>query len=147
MKPRAIIVDLDMTLADSSARSHLISESKKDWTAWHSQTHTDTVIKPIKRLCFGMHETGYKLIFLTARSEVCKLDTEAWLYENIPWLTNFELIMRAEGDHRPSPITKKDLYLQHVEPRYTVMFAIDDLLENIEMFESLGVYTLQVRVK
>ena len=56
-----------------------------------------------------------------------------------------ELLMRAEDDNRTSAEVKRSLYESVIKGRYDVMFAIDDLEENIEMFKSLGIKTLQFR--
>jgi len=143
-------VDLDGTLVDSSGRRHIIDKAvikTKDWEAWHKQTHTDKVIEPIKQLCYAIKKFGIKVIFLTARSDKCRKHTEAWIAKNIPRLAKCKLLMRTEGDFRPSAQVKLDIFTKYIGPIYEVLFTIDDDAENIKMFNKLGVHTLQVKEK
>jgi hypothetical protein len=58
---------------------------------------------------------------------------------------NYMLLMRPVHDLRDSDEVKKELYNDYVKDNYMVEYAIDDNQANIDMWQSLGIPTLQHR--
>ena len=54
--------------------------------------------------------------------------------------------MRKENDYRPSSEVKKDIIEQEILPKYVPVIAIDDDIRNIQMYNDLGILTLQVKL-
>lgn len=142
---RAIIVDLDATLADNGHRTMYVDGSQqKDWNAFNALSAFDPHNEWCREIVMAFHAMGYKIIFLTARSgtESTKKITLEWLTNHIGVHVPYELIMRDEKDFRPDYVTKQDLYTMKVAPYYEVLFAIDDKKIVVDMWRELGITAL-----
>lgn len=137
----SIIVDLDGTLADCNHRLHFIEQPKKDWKSFFNHCNQDSVIEPVREL-INMLKTKYMIIILTARPDISKEATVKWLDDN-----NIEydaLFMRGKNDYRKSPVVKSDLIEEMKCHDYIPIYAIEDRDDCIDMFNSLGIFTLKV---
>ena len=137
----SIIVDLDGTLADCNHRLHFIEQPKKDWKSFFNHCNEDSVIEPVREL-INMLKTKYMIIILTARPDISKEATVKWLDDN-----NIEydaLFMRGKNDYRNSPVVKSDLIEEMKCHDYIPIYAIEDRDDCIDMFNSLGIFTLKV---
>ena len=75
--------------------------------------------------------------------------THEWLHQNVKLLGmnayyNPILYMRAEGDHRPDWIVKKELFLNEISKKYNIELVIDDRQQVVDMWRSLGLTCFQV---
>lgn len=143
---KAIIVDIDGTLADARHRLHLIqnAEGTVNWPAWDALCHKDTPFAWCVGIVTAMHRAGYKIIFLTGRGERIREATQKWLTDNLPVtvVQTSILLMRKNGDHRKDIVIKEEYYRNEIEPKYEVAFAIDDRDAVVEMFRGLGLTVL-----
>lgn len=57
---------------------------------------------------------------------------------------DYELYMRMDGDYRSTSEVKKDILKEFILDNYDVIFAIDDIQENCDMFKELGIPSLKV---
>lgn len=128
MKPTAIMVDIDGTLA------HMQDRSPYDYSKVMSDT-LDDVIADITR--------KYKtVVVMSGRPESCREDTENWLRKHA---VRFDkLFMRTTGDNRKDSIVKLELYKEHVEPNYNISFILDDRNQVVKMWREQGLKCLQV---
>lgn len=128
MKPTAIMVDIDGTLA------HMSGRSPYDYSKVNEDT-LDAVVAGITR--------HYKhVVVMSGRPEDCREATEKWLRK---YDVRFDsLFMRPSGDKRPDQIVKWELYQQHVEPEYTIEFVLDDRNRVVKMWRENGLKCLQV---
>jgi hypothetical protein len=128
MKPTAIIVDIDGTLA------HMSGRSPYDYSKV-SEDALDTIIAGITR--------RYKhVIVMSGRPEACRVATEKWLCKHD---VRFDgLFMRPDGDKRSDVVVKRELYRQFVEPNYSIDFVLDDRNRVVEMWRDNGLKCLQV---
>lgn len=130
-KPDAVLCDIDKTLALIGDRNPY------DLT----DCEVDTVNEPIAAIlsAFASRAT---LILLTGRPKEHRAKTVAWLKQHcIPYDI---VMMRETGDSRPDTVVKQELYQQHIEPHYSVIFALEDRSRVVQMFRSLGLTVLQV---
>ena len=136
-----IIVDIDGTICDGSHRMHLIESEPKDWDAWYAGCSDD---EPVQQILQLVDIVGHfsRVDLVTARSEVCREQTEAWLSKN--GVRYNRLLMRKLGDHRPDTLVKTEIYREHFEPG-SVWFALEDRDRVVKMWRDLGVTCLQVR--
>lgn len=146
MPPRekAIIVDIDGTVADSSKRAiHL--EGKKDWDSFFKNTIEDDPIEPVCEIVRRMASfPGYKVIYLTGRPESLLEDTSEWLVKHNLAFDNLLLLMRPEGDFKPSHKFKAKAYEDLIQGKYEVLFALEDDKRCVDMFRKKGVFCLEV---
>lgn len=131
---KAVICDLDGTLALLNGRNP------------HNQEDCDKdlVNKPVLEILKMMENMCYHIIFITGRSESARNKTCEWL-KKIGMQEPYEIYMRQDGDKTPSYKYKFNVYKNMIERRYDVKFVLDDKKENLEMFRSLGITSIEVR--
>lgn len=142
MKNKAIICDLDGTLIDCSHRRHFVEGEKKDWKSFLDPENIkkDTIHKWCHELIIAMKDQGYKILFVTGRSESTREVTN----NSIPFpFFQADLFMRKDLDYRQDSVIKKEIYHEHIEPNYDVLFCIDDRKCVTELWRSLGLICLQ----
>ena len=66
-----------------------------------------------------------KIYFFTGRHDTHRAQTIEWLDINTRY-SNWELVMRKEGDNRPDEIVKREMYDEHIKNKYHVWAWIDD---------------------
>lgn len=126
-KPKAVIFDIDGTLAKMENRSPY------DW----SKVDTDSVRELIKAMAVGFDEQGYLIICVSGRDGVCYDDTQLWLHRNnIPY---WYLFMREEGDTRKDTIVKEEIFWNKIAKDYNVVGVVDDRSCIIRMWEELKI--------
>lgn len=150
-KKKAILVDLDGTLANCDHRRHHVETIPKNWEAFFAGIPDDKVNHWCMDLVYGYHANAYDIVFMTGRMELHRDVTMKWLHKNVGMLTDAggrgfyrtELFMRANNDFRPDHETKLDLYKTHVQPHYDILFAVDDRASVVKMWRSIGLTCLQ----
>lgn len=141
-KPKAIIVDIDGTLADCSHRVHHLQSTPKDWDAFYAGCAHDSTIEGVYHLLSCVEFVGdIALLFVTGRPERTRVDTEEWLSNRISWT---KLVMRSNGDRRADDVLKREIYERDIAPYYDVLFCLEDRSRVVKMYRSLGVPCLQV---
>lgn len=131
-KPRAIIVDVDGTVAK------MVNRKPFDWDLVDTDKPVKVIIDLVKILS-GI----YKVIFVSGRSDECRDKTAQWLKENV--LPGYEgLFMRKAGDYRKDDIVKKEIYENHIKEKYDVVFSLDDRNQTVANWRNLGITCLQV---
>lgn len=149
MRQKCIIVDLDGTIADNEYRVKYVDGSqKKDWNTFNALSAGDPVVEWCRDLVRGFHGLGYRIVFLTARSESkgTRDITAKWLQEHVgSYVPDYDLFMRAADDFRTDFITKEELYRTKVAPLYDVAFAIDDKQSVCTMWRGLGIPALHCK--
>lgn len=143
MTTRAIISDIDGTIADNNHRLHLILDSdargEKQWTKFFEHGHSDIKINSINKLLIIFKNAGYDIWLFTARPEWTRGQTEHWLKEmGIPYDV---LKMRHDHDYRHDAEVKKDMALG--QDLSKVDFVIEDRKSCVQMFRNLGLCCLQ----
>lgn len=129
MKPTAIMVDIDGTLAHMNGR-----RSPFNWQAV-GQDDVDEVIASITQ-----HYAH--VIIMSGRDEVCRPETELWLKKHN--INYDKLVMRVADDNRKDSVIKWELYQKHVEPFYDIEFVLDDRNQVVKMWREQGLKCLQV---
>lgn len=167
MKQQAIIVDIGGTLANCEHRRHFIdgTHGKQDWRSFYESMRTDTVNEWCKEIA-----TKFNPIFVSGRPEEYRDITIDWLDKNgfsktTSIITSscdefgyqllessskpciWPLFMRKDGDFRDDTIVKEEIYREHIEPHYNVLFAIDDRPKVCRLWRKLGIVCLQCEDK
>lgn len=140
-----VIVDIDGVVADSRHRNHHLEvehERDVDWNAWEAETHHDTPIKPIVDLVSALRASGKRIAFSTSRNSTCYGATFDWLYFHKVALIGELILMRRDGDLRPSPEVKRDHVKGLRNAGWNPVLAIDDHSSNVAMFREEGILTL-----
>lgn len=130
--PRAVLVDIDGTLARMGDRSPY------DWAGVGRDVPVPHVVDLVRELSSG----GTQVIFMSGRDGSCRGATQEWLDEHVgvPGM----LLMRSAGDSRADSLVKRELFDRFVAGRFHVRFALDDRNAVVYMWRTLGVPVLQV---
>lgn len=138
---KAIIVDIDGTLADVEHRVHHVQKENKDWRAFNEGMVSDSLNQWCFDLVKGMQAKDYKIVFLTGRSEPWRGPTEEWIKKH--GLDYDHLYMRPAKDRREDFEVKKDIYQNQIAKDYEVMFVLEDRASVVKMWRSIGLVCLQ----
>jgi predicted kinase len=131
-KQKALIVDVDGTLAHMSGRSPF------DWSRVGEDSVDDTVADVVR-----LHKAaGYDIIIVSGRDAVCRQNTEDWLTShNIP----FDYIyMRAQGDSRKDFIVKREIFDNYIRGHWNVRYVLDDRNSVVKTWREIGLKCFQV---
>jgi len=148
LKPLAVIVDIDGTIANIEHRRRFVrpdkplvegEKFKKDWNGFFSTMHED---KP-NGWCVSLVNLlskQYSIVFCSGRPDNYKNITEIWLdgyvkYDN--------LFMRPRNDSRKDSVTKEIILDFEILPRYVPYFMIDDRQQVVDLWRSRGYVCLQ----
>lgn len=138
-KPRAVVVDLDSTLADTSHRRHLAppreaADRASEWLPYALACTDDDPILGTRALV-GLLAEVVEVVILTGRNEGAREATEAWLAR---WAIRCDrLVMRPEHEDRLHS-WKADM-LDALGEEYDVVLAIDDMPQGIEAAADSGI--------
>lgn len=135
------VFDLDGTLFDNSARTHLVPQDGDNWTEWGQACHLDTVIAPVAALLRDLNDDA-AICYATARSvrdrdaTVAKLKTSGLPHDVM-------MIMRPDGDDRCAAELKVDQY-KAISDFYNIILGIDDNQDVVDLLQSAGYCMLKV---
>jgi len=133
--PKAIIVDIDGTLAD-----HTGIRSPYDATRYHLDNYHSIVGTGVRALADSIDS---KIIVMSGRDETYKKETELWLQTN-----NFmyeEIHMRSAGDVRNDAIVKYEIVKNSLVSRYNIVVCFDDRDRVVNMLRKIGLRVWQVQ--
>lgn len=128
--PKAIIVDVDGTLAIMNNRSPF------DW----NKVDQDSCNETIKNIVNNYN--GDKVIIMSGRDSICRDLTIQWLKGNN--IKFDEIFMREQGNMEKDSIVKRRLFDQNVRGKYYVEYVLDDRSQVVETWRSMGLICLQV---
>lgn len=130
--PKAIIFDIDGTLADMGERNPY---------AW-GEVYQDKPKEMVVSLAKMFKQQGYNIITLSGRDGVCEEMTKQWLVDNnIPSDYHFQ---RKQGDMRKDDIIKEEIFWGDIANRFDVKLAVDDRNCVVNMWRKIGLECWQV---
>lgn len=133
-RPRAIIVDLDGTLAVATDRDYYDMENV------NKDKLNEYVYETIYALRLYMRNLN--VIFVSGRHGMALDGTQQWLSDLD--IRHDHLFMREEDDHRPDAVIKEEIYKKYIEPKYNVFLVLDDRNSVVNMWRKLGLTCFQV---
>lgn len=130
--PEGVIFDIDGTIAQISNRDPY------DYDKVDLDDVNHFVVEHIE-----FHRSkGRKIILLSGRDSVSRKLTEQWLeFYGIHYDV---LIMREKDDPGRDAIVKKNLYLDYVKDKYSIVCVYDDRIQVLEAWQELGLFTFCV---
>ena len=142
-KKKAIIVDIDGTLANNMHRVHYLKGEKKDWKSYNEAMDKDTVNKWCNSIIGAMLTLNYEIILVTGRECCFSGVTRGWLSKFRKENEIYFIYFRPAGDYRPDHEVKKEIYEKYLKSAYDIEFVIDDRQQVVDMWRSLGLVCLQ----
>lgn len=138
-KKKAIIVDIDGTLANSDHREHVLEHGNRD--KYFDLVDGDTLNDWCADLIDKYKESGHAVILLTGRPERVRGVTENWLKDYD--VQYDQLIMRGDQDREQGHIYKEKIYDNHLSDKFDVDMIIDNDPKIIEKFRRMGIPALE----
>jgi predicted kinase len=138
--PDCIICDLDGTIADYSG-------TRPAYGFDPNLIRLDKVIEPVLSIvqAFGQNHMSNRIIFLSGRTDEYFTETMKWLYDNTClYKFQYSLFMRKSNDFRKDSIINKEIFEANIRNKYNVKFAIDDRKSIVNLWQSLGIFVLNV---
>ncbi|MFN8592731.1 MAG: hypothetical protein U0031_14830 [Thermomicrobiales bacterium] len=131
--PKAIICDIDGTLAEIGERSPYDFATVDRDQVKHA---TAEVVRLFSR-------AGYAIVLFSGRNDSARAMTIAWLETNaIPFDA---LVMRKTGDRRRDSRVKREMFERNVRGKYDVLLVLDDRNQVVDMWrKDLGLPCFQV---
>ncbi|UCR81208.1 3'-phosphatase, 5'-polynucleotide kinase [Escherichia phage PSD2002] len=139
-KPKAVIFDVDGTLAKMADRSPYDLE----------KCDTDVINPMVVELSKMYANMGYQIIVVSGRESGTKEDPMKYYRMTRKWVEDFAgvpLVMqcqREQGDDRKDDIVKEEIFWEKIAPHFDVKLAIDDRTQVVEMWRRIGVECWQV---
>jgi uncharacterized HAD superfamily protein len=140
MKRKALIIDLDGTLADIRIRLKHLEGKKKDWKSFNKTIETDELHEWCREI-MKRFSPDHKIIIVSGRIDDLKKETEQWLKKHdVPY---DYLFMRKSNDFRPDNIIKLEIYEKEIRDKFHVVFVLDDRQKVVDMWRGEGLVVLQ----
>lgn len=133
-KPKAVIVDVDGTIALMNGRDPY------DWGRVSEDSPNSGVIEIVKALV----SVGFTPVFLTGRKEAAYDDTLKWIRGHFDFTVAPTLIARDDDDDRPDSKVKYEMFDNHVRSNYNVVAVLDDRNSVVKMWREIGLTCMQV---
>ena len=137
-----VFFDIDGVLADCSHRLHYAKEKNYDMFYSPTVMAGDRPIKDGFELLNMFWKSDATVWFFTGRPERTRNITEEWLKMYLPevmWYRFIKtIVMRKDGDYRPSPIVKREMFdrmnidLGKITATDEPVFFVDDDPENVK---------------
>lgn len=145
---KAILVDVDGTIADNEHRQHFLRNNPKQWKEYDALMKQDTTHDDIIWLVKTLHSAGCKILIVTARQgrpDIVK--TTKWWLDKVAGLEGvYEKIYHRDGnDYRDDGIVKLELLEQIKIDGYHPYMVLDDRNRVVNAWRSVGLRCLQVQ--
>lgn len=132
-KPRAIIVDLDGTLALMNGRRGPYEIEK---------CGGDDLNYPVYATVDSMYRNGFMVIYCSGREDRVFEETAEWL--KVHGLPPGPLLMRKDGDRRKDSVVKLEIFDREIRDQFNVVAVYDDRRQVVEAWRSIGLTVMQV---
>lgn len=140
MKQPAIIVDINGTLGDCSARSHFLEQDPRDWDGFFENMMTDSPIDFVHRFCNAQPNEPFwcHVLLTTGAPEKYRPLMTKWLETNNVYYN--KLYMRGSFQYMKGYVWKEKLYREEIEPNYDIICVLEDKEECANMYRKLGLH-------
>lgn len=139
---KAIIFDLDGTLANIESRRAYLTNNPKDWDGFFRGIIHDKPNQPIITLYkLIANDKSHKMIIVSGRPDKYKSESIEWLKKH--GIHYDFLYMRKHGDRRADYLIKKEILDEIRADGIEVTLSIDDRNSVVQMWREHGITCLQ----
>lgn len=125
--PKAILLDIDGTVAEMEGRSPY------EWSKVGTDKPRQFVIDIVK----GLSDQGYVILALSGRDGICYDETKCWL--NTHDVPHFYLFMREAGDTRKYTVVKEEIFWDLIAQHWNVVGVLDDRPCVLRTWREIGI--------
>ena len=137
MRARAVIVDVDGTLADVRHIRHHVASKPKNFDAFHAASEFVPPNQQAVDFAVRHFQSGHRVVVVTARMQKWLPVTRAWLDRHLP--VPFDgPFHRQDGDGRPDVQVKREIF-RYLARHYDVRAACDDNPNVVALWTELGI--------
>ena len=138
---RAVIFDIDGTVADITHRRHFVASKPKNWAAFNQTMHMDAPKHDIIAIMDTFRQEN-AIIMCSGRGM-------EWMQVTMDWLGKHgvvydRLYMRPVKDYRADNIIKKELLDQIIADGFEPWLVFDDRDQVVKMWRENGITCCQV---
>ena len=138
-----VVFDLDGTIADIGHRVHFVRGGNKDWESFFAGCVADTPNWPVVRAFDAHIMADHTVEIWSARSDIVRPETEAWLQLAAGIDPAYLTHMRSTGDNTPDVELKRYwLHQLHESERPDIVY--DDRQRVVDMWREEGIACFQV---
>lgn len=148
-----IILDIDNCILNSTEWCKYLPKdiySREEWDMYHNHYYLATTNHDMIRYLENLCKKGLKSIdFITAREDIDNVREITIMQlknalKDIKRMKHIKmrLFMRNCGDFSRSEDVKENILLTHIYPYKYIDLAIDDSIDNIEMYKKYNINTL-----
>lgn len=144
-KEKAIIVDIDGTIADNNHRTHLVEGKKKDWEQFFEKMVDD---KPIaENICKirKFFNQGLNVLIVSGRYERYECLTRLWLDKYLG-IDKYLLFQRSNKDYRNSIVLKKEILI-NIKKNFDIKAVMENDEKIIKMYKEQGLNCIKIVLK
>ena len=134
-KPKAVIVDVDGTLAKNAHGRSFYSVG--------ADLLDDEAVEAVCEVVRSMSLNGYTVLVVSGRSDEAEIHTADWLSAHVGSSFWDELFLRKAGDNRPDSIVKAEIFDTYIRDNYDVIAVIDDRDSVCRMWRAMGLICFQ----
>lgn len=138
---KAVIFDVDGTIANNDHRRVWVQNKPKNWKAYNAtmadDQPIDNIIHLTQILCIHYH-----VLIVTARSDDYKQTTVDWLEKHM--VPHTAIYFRKEKDYRDDTVVKSEILDKILEEGYNPVMVFDDRTKVVNMWRERGLQCLQV---
>lgn len=148
MSQSILIMDIDHTVSDAFWRDGMMAEAYRvgNWDEYNRSAANDAPLMDVIKLVRDLYAQGWRVVACTARDDKWRKLTVDWfLKQEVPF---DELLMRPEGDRRPSPELKVALIKERFGSEIDdIVMVLDDRADVVEAFKAIGITAFQIFAK
>ena len=136
----AVIFDRDGTLA-SVDWVRPVERDPESWARFNAALPFDAVVPVVAGLLRSVRP-GVHRIMTSGRDGSLRPRMQDWIAKH--GLPIDHLFMRRAGDRRVDSVVKTEIYRELIEPRFEVLYVVDDRPQVCDAWRELGLPVLQV---
>lgn len=136
-----VAFDLDGTLANINHRLEHVKNKPKCWEKFNEGIKDDLPYIPVVEALKSLRAAGNDIIYMSARQESCRAETEKWLVKNGISAENPQLYMRDDKDYREDSLVKEEM-LEKVRLDFGKWpdMVFDDRRRVVDMWRRKGIF-------
>ena len=131
-----IVVDLDGTLSDCSARRYLVEGKRRDYEAFHARLGEDPPNEAVATTVRAMAEARWEVHLVSARPKYTAQNTWNWLARHD--LAQFVTLHLLRDDDDSTPDQELKRRWLHEFGKERILFVIDDRSKVVDMWREEG---------